>query len=77
MAEEKSAILPIKPRKVTEEDKKAVEKVLLPLLQRFGREEALELKKAFALDHGLTLTQIDLVILELKRRASLKNPSGE
>jgi hypothetical protein len=66
MAEEKSAILP---RKVTEEDKKAAAEELVPHLGDLNKEQVARAKRLFGELRGLTSTQVEIIILEVKRKS--------
>lgn len=65
MAKEKSAMVP---RKVTEEDKIAAAEELVPHLGELSREQAARAKQLFGELRGLTLQQVEFIILEVKRR---------
>ncbi len=56
-------------RKVTEEDKEAVDEELMPYLKTEDSETFADRKRRFAGSHGLTLIQVESIILELRRKA--------
>ncbi len=60
---------PVPPRKVTDEDKEAAETELMPSFGILDPEEFTALKSEFAREHGLALGQVDMIILELRRKA--------
>jgi hypothetical protein len=55
-------------RRVTDEDKAKAKDELGPFFQKVGAERWTELKTAFARRHGLTVMQVDLIVLELRRK---------
>ena len=74
MAEEKSAILPIKIKRVTDEDKEAARSELMPY---YGKKVFAIIKESFAQKRKLTTLQVDGIVLELRHKASLAASSEE
>jgi hypothetical protein len=71
MAQEKSAMVP---RKVTQEDKDAAAEKLVPHLGGLDKHQAARAKQLFGELRGLTLLQVEAIILEVKRK-TMRNAS--